>query len=76
MFSRDVCGRFRKCVSANIGCCVVLGLFFMFSVFLTMLPEYIRVYELTHSMVRCVLMLRCGLAGVVWYPYRAIQPMK
>ena len=22
----------------------------------------------TH-MVRCVLVLRCGLAGVVWYPY-------
>jgi len=21
------------------------------------------------SLVRCVLVLRCGLAGVVWYPY-------
>ena len=21
------------------------------------------------ALVRCVLVLRCGLAGVVWYPY-------
>jgi len=27
--------------------------------------------ELLHGLylVRCVLVLRCGLAGVVWYPY-------
>ena len=29
------------------------------------------------ALVRCVLVLRCGLAGVVWYPYAAealLQP--
>jgi len=26
------------------------------------------------ALVRCVLVLRCGLAGVVWYPYAGIEP--
>jgi len=26
------------------------------------------------ALVRCVLVLRCGLAGVVWYPYAVLQP--
>jgi len=25
--------------------------------------------KLFHALVRCVLVLRCGSAGVVWYPY-------
>jgi len=32
---------FRKRVSANIGCCGVLWLFFVCSMFLIMFPEYI-----------------------------------
>jgi len=41
MFSSDVCGCFRKRVSANIGCCSALWLFFVCSMFLIMFPEYI-----------------------------------
>jgi len=26
------------------------------------------------ALVRCVLMLRCGLAGVVWYPDAGFSP--
>jgi len=26
------------------------------------------------ALVRCVLVLRCGLAGVVWYPYAGTSP--
>jgi len=26
------------------------------------------------ALVRCVLVLRCGLAEVVWYPYAGFQP--
>jgi len=26
------------------------------------------------ALVRCVLVLRCGLAGVVWYPDAVLQP--
>ena len=25
------------------------------------------------ALVRCVLVLRCGLAGVVWYPYAGLS---
>ena len=57
-------------------------------------PQELVTYLLSYFMgcialVRCVLVLRCGSAGVGWYPYagepqrntnthrtRAIQPMK
>ena len=37
-------------------------------------PQELATYLLSYFMccialVRCVLVLRCGLAGVVWYPY-------
>ena len=37
-------------------------------------PQELATYVLNHYMgcialVRCVLLLRCDLAGVVWYPY-------
>ena len=63
---------FRMLVHPSSGACDLLWIYFMGCI----------------ALVRCVLVLRCGLAGVVWYPYaephrntythrtRAIQPMK
>jgi len=45
--------------------------FFVCNMFLIMFPEYIPmscIWSCTY-LVRCVLVLHCGLAGVVWYPY-------
>jgi len=54
---------------------------------LNIFPQELATYLLSYflgciALVRCVLVLRCGLAGVMWYSYagthrtRAIQPMK
>jgi hypothetical protein len=73
VISRAVCGCFNKRVSVNIGCCGVLWFLssLVFSVFLIMFPEYILMSCLwvIIYLVRCVLVFRCGSAGVVWYPY-------
>ena len=44
---------FRMLVHSSSGACELLWIYLM---------GYI-------ALVRCVLVLRCGLAGVVWYPY-------
>ena len=44
---------FRMLVHPSSGACDLLWIYFMFCI----------------ALVRCVLVLRCGLAGVVWYPY-------
>ena len=44
---------FRMLVHPSSGACDLLWIYFMFSI----------------ALVRCVLVLRCGSAGVVWYPY-------
>ena len=30
---------------------------------------FVELFHGLYCLVRCVLVLRCGLAGVVWYPY-------
>ena len=44
---------FRMLVHPSSGACNLLWIYFMCCI----------------SLVRCVLVLRCGSAGVVWYPY-------
>ena len=44
---------FRMLVHPSSGACDLLWIYFMCCI----------------SLVRCVLVLRCGSAGVVWYPY-------
>jgi len=44
---------FRILVHTSSGACDLLGIYFMCCI----------------ALVRCVLVLRCGSAGVVWYPY-------
>ena len=60
---------FRMLVHPSSGACDLLWIYFMCCI----------------ALVQCVLVLRCGSAGVVWYPYagssnasacRAIQHMK
>jgi len=47
---------FRMLVYPSSGACDLLWIYFMCCI----------------ALVRCVLVLRCGSAGVVWYPY-AVQ---
>ena len=70
--SRDVRGCLRKRVSVNVGWCGVLWLLSFLCVWYVLvmfhahiLRSYIRAYT---YLVRCVFVLRYGLAGVVWYP--------
>ena len=44
---------FRMLVHPSSGACDLLWIYFMYCT----------------ALVRCVLVLRCGSAGVVWYPY-------
>ena len=44
---------FRMLVQPSSGACDLLWVYFMCCI----------------ALVRCVLVLRCGSAGVVWYPY-------
>ena len=44
---------FRMLIHPFSGACDLLWIYFMGCI----------------ALVRCVLVLRCGLAGVVWYPY-------
>ena len=44
---------FRMLVHPSSGACDLLWIYFMCCI----------------AVVRCVLVLRCGSAGVVWYPY-------
>ena len=44
---------FRMLVHTSSGACDLLWIYFMCCI----------------ALVRCVLVLRCGSAGVVWYPY-------
>ena len=44
---------FRMLVHPSSGACDLLRIYFMGCI----------------ALVRCVLVLRCGSAGVVWYPY-------
>ena len=44
---------FRMLVHPSSGVCDLLWIYFMCCI----------------ALVRCVLVLRCGSAGVVWYPY-------
>ena len=44
---------FRMLVQPSSGACDFLWIYFMCCI----------------ALVRCVLVLRCGSAGVVWYPY-------
>jgi len=44
---------FRMLVHPSSGACDLLWIYFMCCI----------------ALVRCVLVLRCGSAGVVWYPY-------
>ena len=44
---------FRMLVHPSSGACDLLWIYFMCCI----------------SLVRCVLVLRCGSAGVLWYPY-------
>ena len=68
-----MCGCFNMRVSVNIGCCGVLWFLnsLVCSVILIMCPEYILMscVRVITYLVRYVLVLRCGSAGVVWYPY-------
>ena len=46
----------------------------MFRIYASIHPQELAIYLLSYFMgyialVRCVLVLRCGSAGVVWYPY-------
>jgi hypothetical protein len=36
--------------------------------------DLLWIYFMCCILVRCVLVLRCGSAGVVWYPYAHIEP--
>jgi len=39
------------------------------------LPAYVLSYFMgCIDLVRCVFVLRCGMAVVVWYPYAVLQP--
>ena len=49
---------FRMLVHPSSGACDILLIYFMGCI----------------ALVRCVLELRCGSAGVVWYPYAHIEP--
>ena len=51
---------FRMLVHPSSGDCDLFWIYFMYCI----------------SLVRCVLVLRCGSAGVVWYPHAEIQHMK
>ena len=44
---------FRMLVHSSAGACDLLRIYFMGCI----------------ALVRCVLVLRCGSAGVAWYPY-------
>jgi len=44
---------FRMLVHPSSGACDLLWIYLMYCI----------------ALVRCVLVLRCGSAGVVWYPY-------
>jgi hypothetical protein len=73
-----MCDSFNKRVSINIDCCGVLWFLssVVCSVFLIMFPEYVLmscVWVITY-LVLCVLVLRCGSAGVVWCPYAGWTP--
>ena len=48
-----VLNMFRMLVYPSSGACDLLWIYFMCCI----------------ALVRCVLVLRCGSAGVVWYPY-------
>jgi len=50
--------------------------YLMLNMFRMLIHPFSRAYDLfvelihgLYCLVRCVLVLRCGLAGVVWYPY-------
>ena len=47
---------FRMLVHPSSGACDLLWIYFMYCI----------------ALVRCVLVLRCGSAGVVWYPYAGL----
>jgi len=48
---------------------LMLNMFRMLIIHLQKLGTYLLSYFMgSISLVRCVLVLRCGLAGVVWYP--------
>ena len=53
IFHHLLLNMFRMLVHPSSGPCDLLSIYFMCCI----------------SLVRCVLVLRCGLAGVVWYPY-------
>jgi len=53
LFHSLLLNRFRMLVRPSSGACDLLWIYFMRCI----------------APVRCVLVLRCGLAGVVWYPY-------
>ena len=48
---------FQMLVHPSSGACDLLWIYFMCCI----------------ALVRCVLVLRCGSAGVVWYPYAGIS---
>ena len=53
LFHRLLLKMFRMLVHPSAGACELLWIYFMCYIYL----------------VRCVLVLRCGSAGVVWYLY-------
>jgi hypothetical protein len=53
LFHHLLFNMFRMLVHPSSGACDLLWIYFMCCIIL----------------VRCVLVLRCGSAGVVWYPY-------
>jgi len=47
-----------------------LALLFLYIMFNMLLATYVLSYFVGYiDLVRCVLVLHCGLAVVVWYPY-------
>jgi len=53
LFHSLLLNMFRMLVHLSSGACDLLWIYFMGCI----------------ALVLCVLVLRCGLAGVVWYPY-------
>ena len=53
LFHHLLLNMFRMLAHPSSGACDLLWIYFMCCI----------------SLVRCVLVLRCGSAGVVWYPY-------
>ena len=53
LFQYLLLNMFRVLVHPSSGACDLLWIYLMSCI----------------ALVRCVLVLRCGLAGVVWYPY-------